>query len=681
MNKKKALALAIAAAMTISSMPVFAAAPSKYDGQSYASLGYTSNDPDGEINLAVIANKDVYIAKDAMYIKGSVYSNGNIYVSDGQGNKIDGLFISGTEGTLYKADEIGAERFTDGYIHINRNDFTTNGITYYSVAPEYEGAIKDTETSFECAYTNFEVPAVANDKGDVEMNVYGNEWAKNLPQTVSEDTHFGTVKMNGTQNNWAGHEAALTIDTTAGDVTVVIDALAIDANPSIKVVGENKANIYIKNAGLINNLSVNNIKKAWDKPDEINGSSANTYLFLEGKDITIDNGRINANTITVNADTLTVSGSAVIKSNIESGAKEFTITGGATEVYGIVCVPNAKSQVVDSGTLYGQLHTDVLWNNGAGRIIWKADAAVVPAEKPAPTVEPTVAPTPEVTPEPTVAPTEAPAPTATPEVTPEPTPDTTPTPTPAPLPSGKEKSYKDFKYAYIFGYEPYDKDGEVILEMAPEDYMTREQVSAMLVRVDDQYGNKVGNTYTLTGDAYDSSVVPSRWSYNALAAISNTSVYDSKEGLAPDAFVTRGEVAKLVVFMMNLTDFEGTDSYPDTVGNEYDTYARIVTKAGFMNGYEDGTFRPDAVIKRAEFCSMFNRIIGRTAERGYVLETKDGTPVTHETYHFCDLKPSKWYYDDMLLATSAFDGKYVDIATRTANIRNVLDVYESQIEY
>ena len=110
MKKSKIISWLLAASMlAVTAVPAFAAAPSAYDGQPYESVGYTSDDPDGEINLAVIANGKVDIVGDAMYIKGSVYSNDTIYVGNGAGNKVDGLFISGVKGMWdYKTPGDGA---------------------------------------------------------------------------------------------------------------------------------------------------------------------------------------------------------------------------------------------------------------------------------------------------------------------------------------------------------------------------------------------------------------------------------------------------------------------------------------------------------------------------------------------------------------------------------------------
>lgn len=672
--KKRVLASLIAFAMIFTvSAAVYAKAPSEYDGKSYESLGYTSEDPDGEINLAVIANGDVKIVGDTMYIEGSVYSNGNIYVGDGQGNKIAGLFISGTESSVDTDEANDLEWVCDGYIHVNDNG-TRDNITYYSTKPEYEGAIADNDTGFECAYIPFEVPAVANDLGDVEMNVYESAQVQTswwpvavfednpkAARTITEDTHIGTLTMNGSQGNYLGYEAGMVVDTTAGDVVVVIDNLGSLTNPSIKVVGENEAYIYIGNAKEISNLFVNYDGSSW--PGEISGSVEHTHLYIAGSDVVLNAGRIAVADMNVNSNSLEISGSTKFYGDIASGAESFVITGGETEVTGIVCVPNADSRVVDSGTLYGQLHTNTLTNNGAGRIIWKADTAVAVAEKPS---EPAAQPTSEAT-EP------ATQPATEPETQPATEPATQPT-EPSEVPSGDEISLKGVSYAYIFGYEPYiGSDGSVVIEMAMDDAVTVEQVSAMVMRLIDQKYGTMDVEYPVS-----ELVAPhaGQWYERGLAYMDSKGAFAEGERLVGNA--TRGQVAKLIAFGLNLTDTAPAD-YTDVEGSKYLPYIEIVTKYGYMQGDGDGTFAPDRVMTRAEFCSLFNNIIGRN-EMG--LTAQDGSLVTAQTYYFTDMDESHWAYEICLKATSAYDENgLVDVETRLQNIRNKLDKYDGQKQY
>lgn len=404
----KVLAICLALAMVLSCSSVFAAPPSLYDGQSYSAHGYTSDDPDGQFNLAVTAKSDVKLYGDGMYILGSVYSNGNIYAGDGQGNKVDGLFISGTEGSIDESNDGNNLTWEcDGYIHVNDNG-TRDGITYYSTKPEYAGAIKDTNTSFECSYAPFTVPAIANELKadnwsgvDLELNVYGqdqSQWGGTVnttARTITEDTHIGTTLMNG---SWG---PALTIDTTNGPVNVVIDEIVQNSqNINIKVVGNNDANIYIGKLPAGIPVIINNDNTAW--PMAVSGSTDKTHLYITGDNVVLGATNIAVADITVNAQSLEVSGSTKIYGDITSNVKNFTIVGTA-EVYGTVCVPDAYSRIADSGTLYGQLHTDVLEMNGHGRILYKADSAVAGGATPEPeaTTAPEVTSAPEATTEPT----------------------------------------------------------------------------------------------------------------------------------------------------------------------------------------------------------------------------------------------------------------------------------------
>lgn len=671
MKTKKLVSCLLACSM-LASTAAFAAAPSQYDGQPYGSLGYASEDSDGEFNLAVIANGDVKIFGDTMYIKGSVYSNGTIYAGNGQGNKVDGLFISGTENTVFTSDDNNDEwtqyRTAEGFVHVNDNG-TTDGINYCSTQIEHEGAILDKDTSFECAYEPFAVPDVANNLGDVLMTVYPNStwsWSEErgsysevneeeAPRTITEDTYIENLTMNG---SWVdAYHQAMIIDTTAGDVNVVINNLVNPVNPSIKVVGENEANIYINNINTLSDLRINyDYNSDWQL--DVDGSVDHTHLYITGGNVVLNEGKIAVADMTVNAETLEVSGSTTFYGDIESNADQFTIIGGQTEVTGIVCIPNADSEVVDSATLYGQLHTDTLTINGAGRIIWRADSAVKQGETPEPT--------------------ETPAPTETPVVTPEPTLE--------PVPTGTPIDLDGVGYAYIFGYEPAiqrvdvtDDEGNVIggkwvaeVQMAPNDAVTREQVAAMIMRMIDQKYDTKNASYPVTDNI---AAHAGTWYERGLAYIASTGAFDGIDEVYCGP-VTRGEVAKLVAYGLNLSDTTET-AFTDIADNPYKTYIEIVNAYGYMQGISDTEFEPERIMTRAEFCSMFNQIIGRSDA---LLEGPDGTVVTPELYSIVDLDPDAWYTPVMLKATSAYDvNGYVDIETRLSNIRNILDKYNSQI--
>lgn len=211
-------------------------------------------------------------------------------------------------------------------------------------------------------------------------------------------------------------------------------------------------------------------------------------------------------------------------------------------------------------------------------------------------------------------------------------------------------------FAYIFGYSD--------TTMAPENNLLRSEVSAMVHRLAKQNDK-------LDGFSYDESVEPvfpdtkGEWFRSGIEFI------NSKEGFAvqpgenvnPYATVTRGETFKIVCLGLGLS-VKSNLSYRD--------YASILYNEGYVLGNGAGDLQIDKLITRAEFCTIYNRIIGRD---NALLETADGEAVTADTYGFTDLDSDKWYYDIMLRATSAYDENgFVDLSLR--NRRNDLDDYE-----
>ncbi len=61
----------------------------------------------------------------------------------------------------------------------------------------------------------------------------------------------------------------------------------------------------------------------------------------------------------------------------------------------------------------------------------------------------------------------------------------------------------------------------------------------------------------------------------------------------------------------------------------------------WLKGYEDGTYKPDRTITRAEFIALVNRICGFTEQTEGVLDK------------FTDVKKDQWYYKDVAIAVTA----------------------------
>lgn len=246
---------------------------------------------------------------------------------------------------------------------------------------------------------------------------------------------------------------------------------------------------------------------------------------------------------------------------------------------------------------------------------------------------------------------------------------------------------KGARYAYIFGYEPvvremYDENGnyevKVEIQMAMDDAVTVEQVCAMLMRMLDQHGDTTNVEYPIT-----ESVAPHKgqWYERGLAYLCSVGGFDENKEIILGP-ITRGKVAKLVSCALKL-NLSSKASFKDIDDCEYKEYIEKIYHYGYMKGINGNTFSPDGIMTRAEFCTMFNRIIGRTSDELHAIDD-DGRKykVTAEDYYFVDMNPKHWAYNECLKATSAYDENgYIDMKTRTSNIRNILDHYNGQKEY
>ena len=90
----------------------------------------------------------------------------------------------------------------------------------------------------------------------------------------------------------------------------------------------------------------------------------------------------------------------------------------------------------------------------------------------------------------------------------------------------------------------------------------------------------------------------------------------------------------------------GLDVYEEESDWFYD-YVVGSIQYGWITGYEDGTFRPDSTITRAEVTAITNRMLGRAADEGYVDAHRS------ELRQFPDLEAGYWAYYQIMEAANA----------------------------
>lgn len=117
----------------------------------------------------------------------------------------------------------------------------------------------------------------------------------------------------------------------------------------------------------------------------------------------------------------------------------------------------------------------------------------------------------------------------------------------------------------------------------------------------------------------------------------------------PERSITRAEFTVIAMKFAN-TSGGGVNIFSDV--NEDDWfYSAVVdsTQYGWINGYPDGTFRPEATISRAEVTVIVNHMLGRAADRSYVIAHEK------ELNTFGDVNRGHWGYFHVAEATNAHE--------------------------
>ena len=92
----------------------------------------------------------------------------------------------------------------------------------------------------------------------------------------------------------------------------------------------------------------------------------------------------------------------------------------------------------------------------------------------------------------------------------------------------------------------------------------------------------------------------------------------------PEGNVTRAEMATMLVKVLGLADvagFVGASGFGDTAGHWADKYIAVVAGQNIVNGYPDGTFKPNAPVSFPEAITMVVRALGFTDDAASITGT------------------------------------------------------------
>lgn len=197
--------------------------------------------------------------------------------------------------------------------------------------------------------------------------------------------------------------------------------------------------------------------------------------------------------------------------------------------------------------------------------------------------------------------------------------------------------------AYIIGYE----DGTV----RPGANITRAEVATIFFRL---LTDETRESYWSQSSGF-TDVASGAWYNNAVSTLTRAGILDGYEdgSFRPNASITRAEFTKIAVSFFKHVGGASSNPFNDVPDSAwYAEFVKAAAELGLIDGYEDGTFRPNAPITRAEDCTIVNRTLGRAPD-------KDNLLPEHEMLTWPDNSRDAWYYAQIQEATNSHDYQWL----------------------
>ncbi len=191
-------------------------------------------------------------------------------------------------------------------------------------------------------------------------------------------------------------------------------------------------------------------------------------------------------------------------------------------------------------------------------------------------------------------------------------------------------------YAYIFGYE----DDTV----RPNNDITREEVATIFYRL---LTDPARDAYFTDKNNFPD-VESGRWSNKAISTLSNAGIisgYPEDGTFRPANPITRAEFASIVSRFDSL-NYNGADRFNDISGHWAGGFINAASEKGWINGYPDGSFKPQNNITRAEAITLINNVLNRHV---------DSEGLHEDAKKWSDNKESDWFYHAVMEATNSHD--------------------------
>lgn len=189
--------------------------------------------------------------------------------------------------------------------------------------------------------------------------------------------------------------------------------------------------------------------------------------------------------------------------------------------------------------------------------------------------------------------------------------------------------------AYIVGREG--------IYIAPEENITRAEVATIFFRL---LTEDVRNAnYTKENGFEDSNI--GDWYNAAVSTLAKLGIVNGRtgDGYQPSEFITRAEFTTIAARFSEAV-YDGDDLFYDIAGHWAEGYINSAASIGWIEG-ENGIFRPDDNITRAEVMTIVNRMLGR--------QPKTRDDLIEGMTEWVDNNENAWYYLAVQEATNSHE--------------------------
>ena len=194
---------------------------------------------------------------------------------------------------------------------------------------------------------------------------------------------------------------------------------------------------------------------------------------------------------------------------------------------------------------------------------------------------------------------------------------------------------KEIHFNYVIGYT----DGTI----RPNNDISRAEVATIFFRL---LTDEAREQYTTTAGNF-TDVKAGMWCNRAIATLTNMGIIKgyTDGSFQPNKSITRAELATIIARFAKLD--VNTKTFSDINGHWAQKSIELAAGNGWINGYTDGTFRPNKSIIRAETFAMINRVLDRQTE-----SVSDLLPTSEMNMWSDNLNENAWYYKDVQEATN-----------------------------